>query len=814
MSKKNKLAKINPKINPTEQTEEIKSNPVKLTNRIQFSIFLGVLFVLLVAVYQKFIFGSYVFLFKDIGSDSYNYTYPLFSHYAEYLQKDGIPQWSFQHGLGQNLYPFWFGPIRVILWLLNGNNVAETMIYIQVLHLLFGGIFFYCFLRNLDRSFIAAALTSIFFVFSGYATLGGSWSPEVFPQEVLQFSVLLFATQYYLSKNKWYFFPLAIALIAIYQPFNLYFASITVLIHCLLFYHTSEGFSFQFYARKVSKLVLSGLVGIFISAFQSWSNVMQLLESPRVSGDFSYSDTLSSKGILGIEKGIHYATVLLRAFSSDMMGAAQDYKGWNNYMESPVLYCGLLSLLFLPQIFVELSTKSKKIIFGLLGAIFLIILFPYFRYALWLFTGDYYRTFGLLLVVLMLVSFSKSFDNLLSSQKLNILVLGITLISLIILLIIGKPVVQTAFEKTLFRNVLIFLVLQSGLVFLYLKTDFKKGAVVGILLLALIEVVSFSRNSVYERKIVEKSEVKSIGYNDATIKAIDYLKEKETGFYRIEKNYSSGLAEHQSFNDAHLQGYFGSRAYHSFNQVNYVNFLRNLELVKANDEYGTRWLEGVMYEPYLQRLVSMKYYLTKLPNVKAAYANAAIDSLAMFDDVKLLKINYAFPFGVAFDKYITNSDFNKLTSIQKRKILLTAVVTDESTAVSKLKRISSIESIADMDTMYIKDSYQEAIKNSLKNVSVVNNQVKGEIETDQPRMLFFSIPYDEGWRAFVNEIEVDVKKIDIGLSGIMLAKGKNRVHLVYETPNLTISLVISLIFVFIYVFWIFFDVKAKKTGSK
>lgn len=814
MSKKNKLAKINPQINPHIEKEEVKFKQINLPKKTQFPIFLGVLFVILLVVYQKFIFGDFVFLFKDIGSDSYNYTYPLFSHYAEYLHKEGIPQWSFQHGLGQNLYPFWFGPIRVFLWLLGGNNIAETMIYIQVIHLLFGGIFFYFFLRNLDRSYIASVLTSIFFVFSGYATLGGSWSPEVFPQEILQFSLLLFATQYYLSKNKWYIFPLAIALIAIYQPFNLYFAAITVLVHSLLYYHASENFSLKFYVQKISKLVLSGLVGLFISAFQSWSNVMQLLESPRVSGNFSYADTLKSKGILGLEAGVHYATVFLRAFSSDMMGVAQDYKGWNNYMESPVLYCGLLSLLFLPQIFVELSDKSRKIILGLVGVIFLLIVFPYFRYALWLFTGDYYRTFGLLIVVLMLVAFSKSFDNLLSSQKLNIVVLAITLVFLFIVLIIGKPDVQTPFEKSLYRNVLVFLILQAGLIVLFLKTSFKKGAVVGIILLSLIEVVSFSRNSVYERKIVDKSEVKSLGYNDATIKAIDYLKEKEKGFYRIEKNYSSGLAEHQSFNDAHLQGYFGSRAYHSFNQVNYVNFLRNLELVKANDEYGTRWLEGVMYEPYLQRLVSMKYYLTKLPNVKAAYANAAIDSLAMFDDVKLLKINYAFPFGVAFDKYITTADFAKLTSIQKRKILLSAVVTDDNIATSKLNKISSIESIADMDTTYIRNSYEEALQNSLKNVLVQNNQVKGEIETRQPKMLFFSIPYDKGWKAFINDIEVDVKKIDIGLSGIMLLKGKNRVHLVYETPNLTISLMISFVFVLIYVFWIFFDLKAKKTGSR
>lgn len=806
MSKKNNQPKIQVKIHSSNDTlVQPSSQPIiTLSKAPKKGIYIGISLLIFTVVYRKFLFGKLVFLFKDIGSDSYNYTYPLFSYYAQQLKNGNIPQWTFQHGLGQNLHPFWFGPIRVVLWWLFDGNIAESMVYLQITHLLFAGLFFFLFLQLLNRSFISSITFGLLFAFSGYATIGGSWSPEVFPQEVLQMSFLLYATQLFLSKNKYFYLPFAIALVAVYQPFNLYFATISIFFQCLIYFFETQKLQFNTLIKLTLQLLTLGIVGLLLSSFQSISNVFQLIESPRVSGDFSYASKLSQIAILSFEKTQHYSTIFLRAFSPDMMGNSQNYRGWNNYMEAPVLYCGLLSLILLPQFFVSLSTKSRKFYLGFAGLIFIIILFPYIRYAFWLFTGDYYRTLCLFIVVLLLSAASKSFDDLILNKKLSKITLIVSTIVLLGFIIINSSGLLLAFDKALYRNISLLLLIESLLLFGISQPNTKKISLILLLIIGTIEIIYITQNTIYERKIVEKREIKTGGYNDATKDAISYLKNIDKDFYRIEKNYSSGISDHLSFNDAHIQGYYGSRSYHSFNQVYYVNFLKKVGLLNEKEEFYSRWLEGLMYAPYLQRLCSIKYYLTKLPNIKENFKGLELDSLTTFEDIKVLKIKHALPLGVGFDSYITEDDFDKLAIPQKRKILLKAVVVDAVTA-GKLKgfnRISTIENNEGFDALFTQTMTNELRKDTLSDLKVTDNQVSGQINIQKSKVLFLSIPYDKGWIAEVNGSKKAIIKIDIGLSGIILEKGLNKINLVYETPFLKTGIWVSILTLLVYIaYW-------------
>ena len=84
-------------------------------------------------IFKDFIFFKKVYLFKDIGSDSYNLAYPNFAHNAKYLAENGVPSWSFQQGLGQNMAAFWFNPVSFLLMKIFHNNVSEVMIFMQII---------------------------------------------------------------------------------------------------------------------------------------------------------------------------------------------------------------------------------------------------------------------------------------------------------------------------------------------------------------------------------------------------------------------------------------------------------------------------------------------------------------------------------------------------------------------------------------------------------------------------------------------------------------------------------------------------------
>ena len=74
-----------------------------------------------------------------------------------------------------------------------------------------------------------------------------------------------------------------------------------------------------------------------------------------------------------------------------MLGTGDDFRGWQNYLEAPLTYCGLLCLLILPQVFVS-GHGSPDYLRLFLAGMLIPTVFPWFRYLFWLFQGDYYRT--------------------------------------------------------------------------------------------------------------------------------------------------------------------------------------------------------------------------------------------------------------------------------------------------------------------------------------------------------------------------------------------------------------------------------------
>ncbi|MFR6496762.1 MAG: YfhO family protein [Ruminococcus sp.] len=58
------------------------------------------------------------------------------------------------------------------------------------------------------------------------------------------------------------------------------------------------------------------------------------------------------------------------------------------------------------------------------------------------------------------------------------------------------------------------------------------------------------------------------------------------------------------------------------------------------------------------------------------------------------------------------------------------------------------------------------------------------ISLDSPNLVFFSVPYDEGWTATVNGKPVDVEEVDNGLMAVPVEAGDNTIEFHYETPGL------------------------------
>src|SRR5205085_1669414 len=124
----------------------------------------------------------------------------------------------------------------------------------------------------------------------------------------------------------------------------------------------------------------------------------------------------------------------------------------------------------------------------------LLVLFPYFRYAMYLFSGDYYKS-GLSFFVpfSMLIVASRALSLIDINEKINLRFLITTLIVLLILLYFPYlPEGSYFVDEQLRKVVVFFLFVYSGLIYLMSVKSAKKAAQVLILFFAVIEVGYFS----------------------------------------------------------------------------------------------------------------------------------------------------------------------------------------------------------------------------------------------------------------------------------------------------------------------------------
>lgn len=68
----------------------------------------------------------------------------------------------------------------------------------------------------------------------------------------------------------------------------------------------------------------------------------------------------------------------------------------------------------------------------------------------------------------------------------------------------------------------------------------------------------------------------------------------------------------------------------------------------------------------------------------------------------------------------------------------------------------------------------------------------GKISLDAPGMLFISLPYSSGFKAYVNGVRTEIEKANVGYMGVFLDAGSHEVEFVYETPGMKVGLLVSL----------------------
>lgn len=817
----NMKPKTNIKPSNKQATRPVVKKEIKVTTSKQFFlnpglekygvwVTLGLVLLLILVIFSEFIVGEKYYLFKDIGSDSINLAWPQLTLLTNYIKTEGFPMWSFAQGMGQNILPSLSDPFNWIIILMGNGNTAYGFIWMELIKMMLTAFFFYHFLTQLKLSYLSKVLGTLMYTFSGFMIIGSGWN--IFSAEACFFALLLLSFEKLYQKNSWYLFPLAVALITMLQPFDLYFYGLFLIIYFLLRIISSDNPSWKTLLSNSLKMAGLGLLGILISSFYLVSIMQTLLESSRVSGNSSYAGKLLSHSVFGPESVVHNGTAIFRFFSNDLLGNGSNFKGWYNYLEAPLFYIGLLPLLLFPQIFVFLS-RRKTIFYSIFLAIFIIpIIFPFFRYAFWLFTGDYYRGFSLLISIVLLLFSLEVIHTLDKVKKINLPLLLITLAGLLGLLFYPFPNIDQVLDKDLRTIIILFLLSYTAIIAFLSYSKNRNLAKILLLCLVFFEIGYLNNKTIEQRVVLTKAESRQkIGYNDYSVDASAYVKSIDKGFFRVNKDYASGPAIHTSSNDAKMQDYYGTLSYTSFNQKYYIRFLEETECIKKGEEFQTRWAPGFESRPFLQTFGSVKYNFVKQP--KSPFQQYGFDSITQVGDVKILKNHFFLPLGFTYNSYITYTEFKKLSQFQKQLILFKAFVAEEPVK----PQFNSLKEINHMDTSktYNWDELAADITSrkadTLQITLFSNNKIKGTIDLKERKLLFFSIPYDKGWHCKIDGQPAEPVLCNIGFTGLDLNPGKHEIDLFFKPLFFTESLIASLVGILLYVILVLWNfLSAKK----
>lgn len=102
----------------------------------------------------------------------------------------------------------------------------------------------------------------------------------------------------------------------------------------------------------------------------------------------------------------------------------------------------------------------------------------------------------------------------------------------------------------------------------------------------------------------------------------------------------------------------------------------------------------------------------------------------------------------------------------------------------------SIEVIAVSQDNF-KEQAQKLEKNRLKVTTLHDNYVKGTVNAEDDGLLYLNIPYNHGWKAYIDGEDQETYVADIAFTGLDITKGQHTVELKYRPVGFTAGLCMS-----------------------
>ena len=219
----------------------------------------------------------------------------------------------------------------------------------------------------------------------------------------------------------------------------------------------------------------------------------------------------------------------------------------------------------------------------------------------------------------------------------------------------------------------------------------------------------------------------------------------------------------------------------------------------------------------LRGLLSVEYLITT-PEKRESFEDEADEGwtyLADVDGYTLYHNDNYVPMGFTYDYYVTEATYEASIKTLRSNLLLRALVLEDEDVEKYSSYLTELPDALLDDLHY--DSYtQDCADRRAHSCSVFQMNNAGfhaEITLEKPNLVFFSVPYDDGFTAYVNGEKTDILRVDEGLMAVLCPAGASSIDFVYQAAGLSASRVVTAVAIPVWVVYVACFVRRKRRST-
>ena len=784
-------------------------------------------------IFRDYLYGNDLMIFNDIGSDTWQQYIMNYTSIVNHLRDGSFSLWDFNNGLGINQFNFnLFDPFLMLLY---GVGVvlgpAHMLLYInviQILKIMVASFAFYWFLSQFSFSVLSKMITSYAYALNGFLLVWGQHYQ--FGTVMIYFPLMLLFCEKFIQKKKGKaLFPVMVFLCGIYSVYFTYMCLAATGLYLLFRILMLDGLTWK---ERIQRFLLGCAemimgVGMSLVVFLPMAEVLLDVSSRLESDGTGLLDFLRQCFTPYSRK--FYLSMLKRMFSSNLQNGYGLAKGPQqyvmNYYEDPVLFCSTLAVFLNVQFLAvlrkaDMTKRAKRVLYGVAALILVGTALPVGGTVFNYFTLPTQRyTFVLMTVFLLLMAWM--WDYMRKGGKLNlVLILAVTAL-------MGWAY-WCGYEQAGFQeyrtNILILTV--TGILtavcltlLCFLKDTQIRNVILGVMgVVLVVNVVSEGGTNYQNRVTMKKTDVpaevmvqetqryeemrtsddKEIKYRAEIEKpqdffremyrvdladCLNYLKENDPTFYRVEKDYISGTVSM----DSSGQGYRGISTYNSVMNGNVKEFVETCypELFFADHNHYTFW--NNVDDNWLAAFLGVKYILSGNGEPDETKYKLLDQVGSLYIHVNVLDAQTAH----FYTQDISEESLKELCTEENREELLgEAIALEDGTEIGDASEIQTLKS----------EEQETAEQNSSVTLDAPQKDsvVTGSVHAEADGYALFMIPYEKGWSLTIDGEKAELLRGDIGFLACEVPEGDHTILLTFEAPGLKAGTIGSVLF------WILF----------